>query len=51
MGAPLIFASPAIPEGRRSDAFCYLFDIFPTLCSVLGVARTDGIDGIDLSSV
>ena len=28
---PLIFAGPGIPAGQRRDAFCYLFDIFPTL--------------------
>lgn len=51
MGAPLIFSGPGIPEGGSSDTFCYLLDIFPTLCSMLGVEMPDGIDGVDLSAV
>ena len=26
---PLIFAGPGIPEGQKTDALCYLLDIFP----------------------
>lgn len=51
MGAPLIFSGPGIPKGRDSSAFCYLLDIFPTLCSVLGIETPAGVDGLDLSSI
>ena len=51
MGAPLIFAGPGIPQGQESGAFCYLLDIFPTLCSLLGVDPPPDIDGFDLSPV
>ena len=51
MGAPLIFSGPGIPQGEVSSAFCYLLDIFPTLCSLLGVKPPPGIDGFDLSPV
>ena len=51
MGAPLIFAGPGIPTAGQSDAFCYLLDIFPTLCSILGVDMPAEIDGHDLSPV
>lgn len=51
MGAPLILAGPGIPEGEESDTFCYLMDIFPTLCSLAGVEPPEGIDGLDLSPV
>ncbi len=51
MGAPLIFSGPGITRGAESSTFCYLLDIFPTLCSVLGVDMPDGIDGLDLSPI
>ena len=51
MGAPLVFSGPGIPEGGESSTFCYLLDIFPTLCSLVGVDAPPGIDGLDLSPV
>ena len=51
MGAPLIFFGPGIPGGRESDTFCYLMDIFSTICSLAGVEPPEGIDGLDLSRV
>ena len=51
MGAPLVFAGPGIPEGGQSEALCYLLDIFPTLCSLVGVEAPGEIDGLDLSPV
>ncbi|ONI45182.1 hypothetical protein AN641_04560 [Candidatus Epulonipiscioides gigas] len=33
---PLIFAGAGIKKGVTSDALVYLFDIFPTLCELLG---------------
>ena len=51
MGAPLVFSGPGIPEGVESSTFCYLLDIFPTLCSLVGVDPPPGIDGLDLSPV
>jgi arylsulfatase A-like enzyme len=44
MGAPLVFAGPGIPHGS-SDGFAYLFDIFPTVCDLVGVAAPSGLDG------
>lgn len=34
---PLIVCGPGIPEGKHSDAFVYLSDMFPTLCQMIGV--------------
>ena len=34
IGIPLIIAGIGIPENKKSDAFCYLFDLFPTLCEL-----------------
>jgi arylsulfatase A-like enzyme len=45
---PLIFAGPGIPTGQRRDALCYLFDIFPTLGELAGVAAPAGNEGVSL---
>ncbi len=45
---PLIFAGPGVPEGSRSDAFVYLFDIFPTLCELTGTPRPGSVEGKSL---
>jgi arylsulfatase A-like enzyme len=45
MKSPLIFAGPGIPQGQ-TEAFTYLFDIFPTVCELSGAAIPEGIDGI-----
>lgn len=38
MRSPLIIAGPGIPADQSTDAFTYLFDLFPTICcSVAGV--------------
>ncbi len=39
MRVPLIIAGPGIPAGRSTEAFTYLFDLFPTLCDVIGLPR------------
>lgn len=36
--APLLFAGPGVPEGERSQALCYLGDIFPTLLELAAVS-------------
>jgi arylsulfatase A-like enzyme len=44
---PLIMAGPGIPADKRSEAMCYLFDVFPTLgklCGVAGPATSLGED-------
>ena len=37
VAVPLLLAGPGLPKGRRSDAFCYLQDVFPTLAELAGV--------------
>jgi arylsulfatase A-like enzyme len=51
MRAPLVFAGPGVPRGKRSDAMCYLLDIFPTLCDLAGVAVPDSVEGRSLAPV
>ena len=50
MKVPLIFTGPGIPKGR-SDAFAYLFDVYPTLCDLAGVPAPTGIDGRSLAPI
>ena len=38
---PMILAGPGIPQGKQTEALCYLRDLFPTLC---------GLSGIDIPS-
>lgn len=51
MGTPLVIAGPDVPQGRRSDAFCYLFDLFPTLCELTGVAVPSTVEGVSLAPI
>jgi arylsulfatase A-like enzyme len=44
MNSPLFFAGPGIPKGR-SDALVYLFDIYPTICDLVGAEVPTTIDG------
>jgi arylsulfatase A-like enzyme len=46
--APLIFAGPGIPSGRRSEALCYSYDIFPTLCGLAGLPVPETVEGKSL---
>ncbi|MFQ6130624.1 MAG: sulfatase-like hydrolase/transferase [Armatimonadota bacterium] len=45
---PLVVCGPGIPEGRRSRALVYLYDIFPTICELTGVAAPDTVEGESL---
>lgn len=48
---PLLFAGPGIPEGMNTDAFGYLFDIYPTLCSFAGISVPKSVMGKSLHPV
>ncbi len=50
MESPLIFSGPGIPHGR-SDAFAYLFDIFPTVCDLTGVSIPGSVEGKSLAPI
>lgn len=41
---PLIMAGPGIPRGERRDAYVYLFDLFPTLCDLVGAPVPPSVD-------
>ncbi len=48
MRSPLIIAGPGIPAGQTTEAFTYLFDIFPTVCDVAGITPPDNLAGSSL---
>jgi len=46
---PLIFAGPGVPKGQTCSANVYLFDIFPTLCDLLGIDAPASVEGRSLT--
>ena len=44
MRVPLFFAGPGIGRGETS-ALCYLHDVFPTVCDLVGAKVPEGLDG------
>ena len=48
MRCPLIFAGPGIPNGKSTQAFTYLLDIFPTVCDLALVGVPEGVQGVNL---
>lgn len=51
MGVPLIFSGPGIPKGRLSEAFVYLFDVYPTVSELVGAKVPEGLDGKSLTPI
>ncbi|QQE11581.1 sulfatase-like hydrolase/transferase [Planctomycetota bacterium] len=49
MSCPLIFAGPNIPVNQKREAFTYLLDLFPTICSLTNTQLPENIQGIDLT--
>ena len=50
MRSPLIIRGPGIPQGS-TEAFTYLFDLFPTLLGLASAPTPPGIDGRDLAAL
>lgn len=46
---PLIIAGPGVPQNQRNEAFCYLLDLFPTLCDLSGLPLPEGLEGRSLA--
>jgi arylsulfatase A-like enzyme len=51
MRVPLVFSGPGIPQGKSASAFAYLFDIFPTVCDLVGTDVPTEIDGVSFAPV
>jgi arylsulfatase A-like enzyme len=48
MKCPLVAAGPGVPEGKSTDAFTYLFDLFPTIAETAGVKPPGKLAGASL---
>jgi arylsulfatase A-like enzyme len=48
MRPPLIFAGPGVPQGKKSDALVYLYDLFPTICDLTSTPIPDTVEGKSL---
>ena len=48
---PLIIAGPGVPKGKRSEALCYLRDLYPTICDLTGTAIPESVEGKSLKPV
>ena len=47
---PLIVCGPGVPEGKCSDAFVYVSDMFPTLCELTGVPIPQAVQTTSFSA-
>jgi arylsulfatase A-like enzyme len=45
---PLIIRGPNLPANKRSDAFVYLYDVFPTIFELAGLKTPDTVEGHSL---
>jgi arylsulfatase A-like enzyme len=48
---PLVIAGPNIIGGRRTDAACYLYDLFPTICDMADCPIPESAEGESLSDI
>ena len=42
---PFLMRGPQVPTNVQSDAFCYLYDLAPTLCDMLGMPIPSSFEG------
>ncbi len=47
---PLIFAGPGIKKNKKTDAYAYLFDVFPTVCDLIGAEVPESVEGTSLKT-
>ncbi|MEO7649989.1 MAG: sulfatase-like hydrolase/transferase [Bryobacteraceae bacterium] len=48
MRVPLVIAGPGVPKGKKTDAMCYLLDVYPTLCDLTGTKIPATVEGKSL---
>ena len=51
VGVPLLFRGPGIPQGKRTSAQCYLRDLYPTVCEMVGIDIPETVQGRSLAPV
>ena len=45
---PLVISAPIIKGGQKTEALCYLYDIFPTICDLLELEIPTSVEGKSL---
>ena len=48
---PMIIRGSGIEAGKRSEALCYLYDLFPTICERAGIALPETNEGYSLNAL
>jgi arylsulfatase A-like enzyme len=48
---PLVIGGPGIGKDQKRDAFCYLLDIFPTVCELTGLPVPSSVEGQSLAAI
>ncbi len=48
---PLIFSGPGIPKNVKAEAFAYLHDVFPTICSLAKLKIPQSVESENLAPV
>ncbi len=48
---PMIVSGPGIPKGAKSEALCYLRDLFPTVCELTGLQIPTSVEGKSLAPI
>ena len=48
---PLVIAGPKVSRNKRSDALCYLRDLYPTICDLTGIVTPGSVEGKSLKPV
>ena len=48
---PLIILGPGIPRGQKREQLCYIYDIYPTLCELAGLAIPETVQYKSLKPV
>jgi arylsulfatase A-like enzyme len=48
---PLVMRGPGVPQGEVRDAQCYLLDVYPTLCDLVGVPIPETVEGESLAPI
>lgn len=51
IGVPMLMIIPGMEKGVTKDVGCYLYDIYPTLCDLIGVKKADSVTGKSLLPV
>lgn len=48
---PFVISGPGIPKNEIRNSYIYLYDVFPTLCDLVGIDVPETVDGISFKPV